>query len=324
MSAAIRFSTDDIAPPHRLAVWREALFRTQFNVDIEPTSDSPFRGRVTVRNLPGLRLLSGRSSPATYRRNTRCVTRDDVVLSFGRDVVHASARANGRETMIEAGDAFLAPCGGCASIQVPHEGEFTSVRLPRAALAGNVIRLEDAYCRRIPHDTPALVLFKRYLALLNNEAAALDDSSLDHSLVTHVYDLLAIMLGATCDASAIADGRGVRAARMKMIKGDIARHLTHAGLSVNTVAARHKVSPRYVQRLFDECGSTFTEYVIERRLERAHRLLSDPRHRDRTLTTIAFAVGFNDLSYFQRRFRRRYGATPSDLRPKVSTSPLGA
>jgi hypothetical protein len=44
MSAMIHFSTDDIAPPHRLAVWREALFRTQFNVDIEPTSDSPFRG----------------------------------------------------------------------------------------------------------------------------------------------------------------------------------------------------------------------------------------------------------------------------------------
>lgn len=310
MSAMMHFSTDGIAPPHRLAVWREALFRTQFNVDIEPTSDSPFRGRVTVRNLPGLRLLSGKSSAATYRRNTRRVVRDDVVLSFGKDVVHASARANGRETMIEAGDAFLAPCGGCASIQVPHEGEFTSVRLPRAALAGNVIRLEDAYCRRIPHNTAALVLLKRYLALLNDEALA--DSSLEHSLVTHVYDLLAIMLGATCDASAIADGRGVRAARMKMIKDDIARHLTHAGLSVNTVAARHKVSPRYVQRLFDECGSTFTEYVIERRLERAHRLLSDPRHCDRTLTTIAFAVGFNDLSHFHRRFRRRYGATPRD------------
>src|SRR3954466_6530483 len=79
-------------------------------------------------------------------------------------------------------------------------------------------------------------------------------------------------------------GRGVRAARIKMIKDDIARHLTDARLSVHTVAARHKVSPRYIQRLFDECGSTFTEHVIEQRLERAHRLLSDPRLHDRTLT----------------------------------------
>lgn len=314
MSAAIHISTDGIAPAHRFAVWREALFESEFNVDIEPISDSPFRARAMVRKLPGLRLLSGKSSAAIYRRNTRRVIRDDVVLSFGRDVAHVSARANGREMMVEAGDAFLLPCGGCASIQVPHEGEFTSVRLPRAALASNVIRLEDAYCRRIPRDTPALVLLKRYLAFVNDEPAALADSSLEHSVVTHVYDLLAKTLGATRDAAMQVDGRGVRAARMEIIKDDIARHLTEARLSVHTIAARHNVSARYVQRLFDDSGSTFTEYVMEQRLERAHRLLSDPRLSDRTLTSIAFAVGFNDLSHFQRRFRRRYGAPPSDLR----------
>jgi len=71
--------------------------------------------------------------------------------------------------------------------------------------------------------------------------------------------------------------------------------------------------------LFDDGGSTFTEYVIAQRLERAHRLLSDPQLSDRTLTAIAFSTGFNDLSHFQRRFRRRYGATPSDVRTTIRT-----
>ncbi|MGB9369345.1 MAG: AraC family transcriptional regulator [Xanthobacteraceae bacterium] len=234
-------------------------------------------------------------------------------MSFGREA-HVVAQSNGREARVETGDAYLLPCGDCASIRVPHEAQSTSVRLPRTALAGNVTNLEDTYCRRIPRDTPALVLLKRYLALLEDEPAALADPSLQHSAVTHVYDLLAKTLGATRDATAIAEGRGVRAARMKMIRDDIARHLTDARLSVHAVAARHKVSPRYVQRLFDESGSTFTEYVMEQRLERAHRLLSDPKLSDRTLTSIAFAAGFNDLSHFQRRFRRRYGARPSDFR----------
>jgi len=57
--------------------------------------------------------------------------------------------------------------------------------------------------------------------------------------------------------------------------------------------------------------------VMEQRLERAHRLLSDPKLSDRTLTSIAFAAGFNDLSYFNRTFRRRYHATPSDVRNGV-------
>ena len=89
---------------------------------------------------------------------------------------------------------------------------------------------------------------------------------------------------------------------------------------MHTVAARHDVSPRYIQRLFDDSGTTFTEHVMAQRLERAHRLLSDPKLCDRTLTAIAFAAGFNDLSHFQRRFRRRYGATPSDLRDATRTA----
>jgi AraC-like DNA-binding protein len=317
MSAVAHLSTDEIAPHLRLAVWREALFQTEFNVDIEPIADVPFRAQATVHKLPGLRIMSGTTSPATYQRNTRRVIRDDVAISFGREV---HARLNGREAITEVGDALLLPCGDCASIQVPREAQFTSLRLPRAALASKVINLDDAYCRRIPRDTPALLLLKRYLALLNDETEALADPSLQHSAVTHVYDLLAKTFGATRDAAAIADGRGVRAARIKMIEDDIARHLTDARLSVHTVAARHQVSPRYVQRLFDERGSTFTEYVMEQRLERAHRLLSDPQLSYRTVTAIAFGSGFNDLSHFQRRFRRRYGASPSEFRGALRIS----
>src|SRR3954468_24805742 len=66
-----------------------------------------------------------------------------------------------------------------------------------------VANLEGTYRRRIPRDTPALVLLKRYLALLDDVPAALADPGLQHSAVTHVYDLLAKTLGATRDAAAI-------------------------------------------------------------------------------------------------------------------------
>jgi AraC-like DNA-binding protein len=42
--------------------------------------------------------------------------------------------------------------------------------------------------------------------------------------------------------------------------------------------------------------------------------LTDRRFAGRTITEIAFEAGFNDLSYFNRTFRRRYSATPSDVR----------
>jgi AraC-like DNA-binding protein len=43
-------------------------------------------------------------------------------------------------------------------------------------------------------------------------------------------------------------------------------------------------------------------------------MLRDSRHRERPVSAIAFACGFGDLSYFNRAFRRRYCATPSDVR----------
>ena len=75
--------------------------------------------------------------------------------------------------------------------------------------------------------------------------------------------------------------RGVRAARLRAVKDDIARILKEGDVSVATVAARHRVSPRYLHKLFEREGVTFSEFVLDQRLTRAHRLLSDPRRAQR-------------------------------------------
>jgi AraC-like DNA-binding protein len=54
--------------------------------------------------------------------------------------------------------------------------------------------------------------------------------------------------------------------------------------------------------------------MIEQRLKRAHRMLREPEFAERPVSSIAYDVGFGDLSYFNRSFRRAYGATPSDVR----------
>jgi AraC-like DNA-binding protein len=129
-----------------------------------------------------------------------------------------------------------------------------------------------------------------------------------------VHDLVALTLGATRDSSAIAGGRGIRAARLHAIKTDILSNLAARDLSIDVVARRHSISPRYVRKLFESAGTSFSDFVVDRRLARAHRRLTDPRFAAHTISAIAFEAGFGDLSYFNRLFRRRYGATPSDVR----------
>jgi AraC-like DNA-binding protein len=69
-----------------------------------------------------------------------------------------------------------------------------------------------------------------------------------------------------------------------------------------------------VQRLFEADGTTFSEFVTRLRLSRAHRILCEPASNQAAIATIAYDVGFGDLSYFNRRFRRQYGLTPREVR----------
>jgi len=80
------------------------------------------------------------------------------------------------------------------------------------------------------------------------------------------------------------------------------------------------VTPRYVQKLFANEGVTFSEFVLERRLTVAYRLMSDPRFAHQSISSIAFGVGFSDLSYFNRTFRRRHETTPTEVRAEAIQS----
>ena len=57
-----------------------------------------------------------------------------------------------------------------------------------------------------------------------------------------------------------------------------------------------------------------SRYVLGQRLTQVHRMLVDPHQAHRAISTIAYDVGFGDMSTFNREFRRLFGATPSDVR----------
>ncbi|MDX2219230.1 MAG: helix-turn-helix transcriptional regulator, partial [Burkholderiales bacterium] len=168
--------------------------------------------------------------------------------------------------------------------------------------------------------TPALRLLQAYLDTL---PAALPDPQLNRLVANHVYDLMALAIGATRDGAEEARRRGVRAARLDVIKADLRREPL---LAIQDVALRQGVSPRYVQMLFEEAGTTFTEFVLDIRLAAALRMLGSPRYADWSVLAIALEAGFGDLSYFNRRFKRRFGQTPSDARAEAAqnSGPLKA
>jgi AraC-like DNA-binding protein len=173
--------------------------------------------------------------------------------------------------------------------------------------------LDRLEVRVIPRGTAVLTLLRGYLGLIAREST-LGTFELQRAAVDHVYDLAAVTLGTTADREELARNRGVRAARLETIKADIIAHLDDGTLSLAAIADRHGVTLRYLQKLFEFDGTSFSQFVVSQRLAKAYRMLTNPLYSHRAIGNIAYDVGFNDLSYFNRAFRQRYGSTPSEVR----------
>jgi AraC-like DNA-binding protein len=303
-----RFSTAQWPEHLRLGALNE-FCANLMKSDIDASPGRPIFLEAKLRRLPGLGI--GWATASSGLRASS-VTTDDVMITFNL----GGERLFKDGTMLRAGQGrvMLEPRPGGVTVVAPTRQ--CTLMVPRHVLASRVLAGKS---RIIPAGDDALELLLGYLGML--EHVSLATPTVQRLAVAHVYDLVTMLLGATGDDAALARGRGVRAARLAAIKRDIAAHLTEPNLSVATVAQRNRVSPRYLHRLFEEDGTTFSTFVLGLRLKRAEEMLADPRYAQRSVGTIGYDAGFGDLSYFYRSFRRRYGATPADLRAAARREP---
>jgi AraC-like DNA-binding protein len=237
---------------------------------------------------------------------------DDVTLHIqdsGRSVMSQL----GREATTAVGGGVLSSNADVSAVVLSETARIVAIGLPRKLMMSFVPALEETFVQPLPKDLGVLRLLISYLDILH-DAPALQTPELQLAAATHIHDLCAIAIGATRDAAEIARGRGLRAARLRAIKSDVVRNLGDQSLSAAVIGQRHRVTPRYVHKLFEGEGTTVAKFVLGLRLERVYRMLRDPRYGHRTIGALAFDAGFADLSTFNRAFRHRHGATPSDIR----------
>jgi AraC-like DNA-binding protein len=129
-------------------------------------------------------------------------------------------------------------------------------------------------------------------------------------------DLLAMALRDVIPS--VPGGTGSAAVLLEMMRTHVREHLADPELRVDELARRHHISVRHAYTLFERIGTTPGAYLREQRLLTARMMLSDPRHARLTISSIAAAVGFLDLTTFDRAFRRQYGTTPAGWRREHS------
>jgi AraC-like DNA-binding protein len=312
-----RFSTDDVRPCDRTAVWREVLGRVHLHLDVEQVGDGPLRATVESHRWSSVSFYFSDTTAVRASRTSEFVQDGDGDFRLLRaDGAGYHYSSNGIDEIVKDGCSALLFNGVVGSVQYLGPCRVSAIRVRRADLANAMRGFDDRALRHTGRESAALRLLAGYTDLLRRQGPT-DDPVMANQVANHVIDLVALALGASGDAAEIARGRGVRAARLSALKSDIVTNLTNPELSIGALAGRHGVSPRYVRMLFESEGLSFTAFVLDQRLVRSQRMMTDPRYADHRVSAIAFAAGFGDLSYFNRTFRRRFGATPSDLRAQA-------
>lgn len=312
---SFRLVTDNLPAQDRLPTVREVYGRTILNADLEPVDDSPLHMDMRVRLLPGIGIATGVASPIRVGVPRRMIDNDDVIL-LAALAGGSFMQVGKQEESVLPGHAMFVP-GGHVGANVTRPGfTYVNLRFERKALQPLVGDVTKLLMRPMSiHQGPLRLLLSYATAVQQMDEAM--PGNMARMVASHLFDLSALTLGATRDAEQLALGRGLRAARLQAIKADIAARSDLRGVSAEEIAAKHKLSPRYVRKLFESEGLSFTEFTLGQRLKRAHRMLTDPACIRHSITDIAFDAGFNDLSYFNRAFRKRYDATPSDIRAEI-------
>lgn len=308
---SLRVAIDALPEEARKEAWREAFGRAVLRVDIEPTAEGPLRSRFAMHTMPGVVLGHVSTSACRVERTAELVkdNQDDIALLA---VTHGEAAViNGdNETHLRAGEAAFVHNGTPGAVLYSPHARHVIVSIPAKLLQPLGI---DPYAgmHKVAPDTDALRVMMRYARVLLAEDTL--EPSTHAAVASHFRDMAAILLRRSRNPAERDRNGSIRTARLAAIKADIAEN---AGddLSVAAVALRHGITPRYLAKLFEADGTTFSQFVLLQRLERARRMLVDPRCGHMTISSVAFEAGFGDLSYFNRAFRRHYGATPSDIR----------
>jgi AraC-like DNA-binding protein len=250
--------------------------------------------------------------------------RDDDLLRDGNDsvevIVAQSPGLNithqGREIRLAPGDATIMRASATGRVGSRESFSFLEVVISPAEWEARGTRPEDGLMQRLSGKSEAMQLLRRYLGSVEKGLTVLFDN---RSIIRrHIVDLTVLAATTRCSIGE-SSMSAVVATRLAAALDYIASHFSNPELSLAKVAQSLGISSRYLQRLLESSGTSFTAYVTELRLKHAFMLLTAQYLSDVRICDIALRAGFSDISHFNRLFRSRFGDTPKGVRANQQT-----
>ncbi len=318
----VAFTSDEL-PAHldsgaRFARWHEIFESLTCCSDYFRAEDRPFRAQFQWAPFGDAYVTTFGGTFQRIARTASAIARgpdDDfcILLNRGREAFSTSHL--GQITEIPPGAVHMVTNGAAAEILAAAHCEINTVTIRQDRLRALMPSAAELLARPLDPQRAAVRHLGRYVESIIDLDGAKDDPALQQHVGTTLLDLVALALGAGRDTAAAAGMRGLRAARLQEILSGIRAGYTDPGFSPAALGAKLDLSPRYIQDILHETGVSFTERVLDLRLQMARRMLASASGARLKVSEIALGCGFNDVSYFNQAFRSRFGAAPTQFRP---------
>jgi AraC-like DNA-binding protein len=304
----------DIHPRDRIAYWVDVASKAIVNHECRVKTPSAFDATMLRASLGELSVMSIESlGLESVKHTARGIAHgeDDVFLLYLQLTGSAAFSQDGREAVIHPGDLVLLDAQRPFFCRYGHRKQIT-IKIPHRSLKARLASSSQLTARAMRRRDGVCALASDFIRLIPEYIDALQQAA-KLQITEHVLDLAALALASETgqDTPAVSSGRAVALLRLRMA---IESRLTDPALDPSTAAAAAGISVRYANDLLSQQGSSLGRFIVSRRLERCRSTLEDPQQSHRTISEIAYAWGFSDVSHFHRRFKAAFGCSPRDYR----------
>jgi AraC-like DNA-binding protein len=222
-------------------------------------------------------------------------------------VVHERAR-----TLLEPNDLVFCDPARRHLLRFGEDCQMIFFRVPRCYLGVTESALDQVLGVPVRGGEGIGALASEFLTALAAKAEFRRSTIGDRRARTavHLLSLLVMELLEADTTDAADDPSGAGNETLARIHAHIEEHLMDPDLSPESIARAHHISVRYLQKLFQNDGSTVSQWVRQRRLESCRFELGRSTRRI-TMAAMAHRWGFSSPSHFSRTFRGAYGMSPS-------------
>ncbi|MEP6484961.1 MAG: AraC family transcriptional regulator [Rudaea sp.] len=308
------FSYVGVPSGQNYEMWREEFCRRFCQLDAEPNTAERIECTVEVTRVATLSFGAAHGTSCSFLRTRPLLSDgcDDLVLVTATEGDVLTVQ-HGRTVELRQEQMSLMALDDIAECALSDGGRFTALRIPRRELTSICRQAEDKLSKPLVGNVRLRNVISGYYALCAESAASLDAVG-QSAMARHMTELVALLLRSdpNDEPAALVDGHNE--ARLQLIKAKTLKRLSDIELTIASVARQSGLTPKQVQRLFGTTDSTFSEFVLEQRLLMAYRFLSGTQGSREKISTVAHNAGFGDVSYFNRRFRKRFDMTPSEWR----------